>query len=158
MLKQVKRELQHPDPLPARLREQWSAAAKPDNQIEPALPPQTRSSRFWYLAAALAASLLLALIPLSGWWTGGAPPIAENVGNSQPNDLDIVATSQDRVTVGQITVSTVDGRAQLDELDSSVAKLQTELLQLVERSEQLAAQQELSQLLASHQRWQSTGM
>ena len=45
----------------------------------------------------------------------------------------------------------------LTRLDASVGKLQGEVTQL-QRSEQLAAQQQLSQLLASHQRWQATGM
>jgi len=161
MLEQVKRELEVSDPLPARLRQQWLSTANAHAAIEPASVRRNWSARSWYLTVALAASLLLALIPLSKWWTDDPAPIAktgQNTGDNKLREQVAVNVQHDQINVGQISVSTLDGRAQLNELDSKVAALQDELEQLLDRSEQLAVQQQLSQLLASHERWQATGM
>ena len=153
MLGQLEDELGQNSPVPERLRQKWLDAAGGATAVQIA-PRESRSSRRVWIAMALAASLLLALIPLSNWLNNDRP-----IAGVQPDQpVKPMQRPKENSTVTAIVVTSVDGREELDQLHSEVSGLQTELQQLIQRSEQLAARQELSQLLASHERWQATGM
>jgi hypothetical protein len=154
MLGQLKQELAEAPPVPQRLRQKWLDAAASQTSTVQIAPHESRNARRVWLAMALAASLLLALIPLSKWRASNeavvaVPPVRPVTPMQRPKETS---------TVSEIVVSSLDGQAELDQLNAEVGRLQDDLEQLIERSEQLAARQQLSQLLASHQKWQATGM
>src|SRR5205085_279127 len=69
MLGRVKQDLRSPTKLPPRLRQKWLATVIEQTKVDLASRSPKASARTWYLAAALAAGVLLVLIPLSKWWS-----------------------------------------------------------------------------------------
>ena len=158
MLDELKSEMAEAVSLPGELRERWLAAATGRAIVEVA-PRSSFTRTAWYAVAfAIAAMLLVALVPLLRRWGGDESPVARRDTERLPKSQQHAVPRSAEHTLSEISVSQIDRGAELHALDALVAGLRGDLDQLISQSERLAAQQQLNQLLASHQRWQTTGL